>query len=182
MEEKHYQRGYYTGAFDLLHVGHVIALKAAAKQCDQLIVGVSTDEVIKDYKHKEPVIPFEERLEIVASVKGVTLAIPQTDLYNKVEVCKALGCDVIFSCEEYQRETYEGREMTPKEEAGVERWEQIEQEASENGIDVVYLPRTQGTSSSQIKETIVQQKGYQEPQGIMLYSEGESCDEISVVM
>ena len=67
--------------------------------------------------------------------------------------------------------------MTEKEIAGVERWERFEQEANENGIDVIYLPRTQGTSSTMIKEKIISQSNLQAPQGIMLYSEGECCDE-----
>lgn len=178
MKETKYQRGLYTGAFDVLNVGHIRGIQNAASGCEQLIVAVSTDEVIREYKHKEPVIPFEQRLEIISQIKGVTLAIPQNDLYEKVELCKALGVDVIYSCDEYLRSSYpDPDQMTAKEIAGVERWERFEQEANENGIDVVYLPRTQGTSSSMIKEKIVSQSNLQAPQGIMLYSEGECCDE-----
>ncbi|MBR4003403.1 MAG: adenylyltransferase/cytidyltransferase family protein [Clostridia bacterium] len=178
MKEAKYQRGLYTGAFDVLNVGHIRGIQNAAKGCEQLIVAVSTDEVIREYKHHEPVIPFEQRLEMVSQIKGVTLAIPQNDLYEKVELCKALGVDVIFSCDEYQRSSYpDPDKMTPKEIAGVERWERFEQEANENGIDVIYLPRTPGTSSTMIKEKIVEQAGAQQPQGIMLYSEGECFDE-----
>lgn len=177
MLDKTYKRGYYTGVFDNFHIGHAKALKNASALCDQLIVGVSTDEVVINYKHKPPIQSFESRLCIVNSIKGVTMAIPQNNLYNKVEVCLALGCDVIFSSEEYQESYYEGREMTEKEAAGVERWKEIQAEADEAGIDVVYLPRAQGISSTHIKNSILEQSGYQQPQGHMLYSEGECNDE-----
>ena len=178
MKEAKYKRGLYTGAFDILNIGHIRGIQNAASSCEQLIVAVSTDEVIREYKHKDPVMPFEQRLEIISNIKGVTLAIKQNDLYEKIEICKALDVDVIFSCDEYLRSSYPNTsQMTEKEIAGVERWEKFEQEANEVGIDVVYLPRTQGTSSSMIKEKIVSQADLQQPQGIMLYSEGECCNE-----
>lgn len=164
-ETKPYHRGYYTGAFDMFHYGHLLGIQNALSFCDQLIVAVSTDEVIQDYKHRDPVIPFEQRLAIVSAIKGVTLAIPQWDLYDKMGPATQLGCDVIFSSSEYMRSEYEGKEMTAKQQAGVERWEQFEAQAKEEGIDVLYLPRTDGVSSTDIKERIVEQfaerAGYQ---------------------
>lgn len=177
MSPKQYKRGYYTGVFDIIHNGHIRAISNASDLCEQLIVGVSTDEVVYSYKNKYPVLPFESRLEVVNNIKGVTTAIPQTDLYNKVDVCLALGCDVIFSSEEYRQEYYEGKEMTEKQQAGVERWQAIQDIANEKGIDVVYLPRSQGVSSSFIKESVVSQTNYHPCQNIMLYSEGECNDE-----
>ncbi len=177
MSIKQFKRGYYTGVFDIIHNGHIRAISNASELCEQLVVGVSTDEVVYSYKNKYPVLPFESRIEVVNSIKGVTTAIPQTDLYNKVEVCLALGCDVIFSSDEYREEYYNGREMTPKEQAGVERWKAIQEEANQNGIDVVYLSRSQGVSSSFIKESILNQTNYQPCQNQMLYSEGECNDE-----
>ena len=55
--------GYTTGVYDLFHVGHLRLLKRAKEQCDQLIVGVTTDELVS-YKYKKAVIPFSERKEI----------------------------------------------------------------------------------------------------------------------
>ena len=180
---KHYNRGLYTGAFDLLNIGHIRGIQNAATRCDQLIVAVSTNEVIKDYKHHDPVLPYEHRAETVAAIKGVSMVVPQTDLYDKLDMCLKLGCDVIFSCDEYLMSSYPDPEkMTAKERAGVERWEQFEKEVAEYGIDVVYLPRTQGISSTDIKTKIAEQNNLQQPQGVMLYSEGECCYESSVVM
>ena len=163
--EKPFRRGYYTGAFDMFHYGHLLGIQQAVNYCDELIVAVSTDEVIRDYKHREPIIPFEQRLAIVSAIKGVSIAIPQYDLYDKMGPAETLGCDVIFSSTEYQRSEYDGKEMTPKQQAGVERWEQFETQASEEGISIVYLPRTQSISSTEIKESIVEQylQSHEEP-------------------
>ena len=177
-EQKHYHRGLYTGAFDPVHSDHIRALKLCADMCDELIVAVSTDEVIKSYKHHEPAIPFEERIAIIQEFKSVTKAIPQNDLHNKLNMCIENDVDVLFSCDEYLRSTYPDPEkMTPKQIAGVERWEKFEEQLNGLGIDVVYHARGQNNSSTEMKEHIAQSIGYQQPQGVMLYSEGECCNE-----
>ena len=63
--------GYTTGVFDLFHIGHLNLLEKAKANCDYLIVGVSTDEIVQEYKHKRPIIPFEERFRIVEAIKYV---------------------------------------------------------------------------------------------------------------
>ena len=57
--------GYTTGVFDMFHIGHLNILKRAKEHCDFLIVGVTTDELCESYKHKLPIIPFEERKAII---------------------------------------------------------------------------------------------------------------------
>ena len=69
--------GYTTGVFDLFHIGHLNILKKSKSMCDRLIVGVTTDELMTEYKNKTPVIPFKERVEIVQSIKYVDMALPQ---------------------------------------------------------------------------------------------------------
>src|SRR6185436_18748097 len=86
--------GYTAGVFDLFHVGHLRLLQNAAGLCDRLIVGVSTDELVS-YKGKSPVVPFEERMEIVRSVKGVSAVLAQSDV-DKFAMWQKLQYDVMF--------------------------------------------------------------------------------------
>ena len=72
MTEKKYKIGYTTGVFDLFNIGHLNILKKAKEQCEYLIVGVSTDELVENYKHKTPVIPFENRRAIVEAILMLT--------------------------------------------------------------------------------------------------------------
>ena len=87
--------GYTTGVFDLFHVGHLRLLQRAKSRCDRLIVGVSTDDLVESYKNKRPVIPFEERIEIVAALKCVDEVIPQTHR-DKIAAYHEIKFDVMF--------------------------------------------------------------------------------------
>ena len=80
--------GYTAGVFDLFHIGHLNLIKKAKENCDFLIVGVNSDELVKEYKNKTPIIPEEERLEIIKSLKSVDKAVlvntrDKLDAYNK---------------------------------------------------------------------------------------------------
>ena len=63
---------YTSGTWDLFHIGHLNILEKSAALGDKLIVGVSTDELIYNYKGIKPVIPFEQRLRIVEAIGVVT--------------------------------------------------------------------------------------------------------------
>lgn len=130
--------GYTTGVFDLFHIGHVNLLKKAKSLCDILIVGVTSDELVS-YKHKRSVIPFNERLEIVSSLKYVDMAVAQ-DSMNKIEAHNKLKFDVMFVGDDWYK--------TPK-------WEQIESDLKEKNVTIIYLPYTKTTSSSLINETLL---------------------------
>lgn len=93
---KKYKIGYTTGVFDMFHIGHLNILKRAKEMCDYLIVGVSTDEVVQEYKHKSPVIPIEDRLAIVEAIKYVDKAIPQTTM-DKMVAYKELHFMLFFT-------------------------------------------------------------------------------------
>lgn len=129
--------GYTTGVYDLFHIGHLNLLKNAKGLCDKLIVGVTVDELVS-YKHKKAVIPFEERIEIVRSIKYVDAAIPQESL-DKFEMWKKLHFDVLFVGDDWYNS---------------ERWNELEKKFSEVNVRVVYFPYTKGTSSTIINQTL----------------------------
>ena len=75
--EKEIQNRVYNRHLWLFHVGHLNILEKAKENCEYLVVGVSTDELVKEYKGEFPIIPFEDRLRIVKSLKCVDQVIPQ---------------------------------------------------------------------------------------------------------
>ena len=87
--------GYTTGVFDLFHIGHLNILKRARLECDYLIVGITTDELAFSVKKKNPVIPFQERMEIIEAIKFVDEVVPQTT-YDKFEAWNNLKFDRMF--------------------------------------------------------------------------------------
>lgn len=132
--------GYTTGVFDMFHIGHLNILRRAKEQCDYLIVGVSTDELVVHDKNKMPIIPFEERKAIVGSIKYVDEVVEQPDK-NKLKAYKRLGkrFNVMFVGSDWQ---------------GTPQWSNYEQEFAPYGVRIVYLPHTDGISSSILREKI----------------------------
>lgn len=128
--------GYTTGVFDMFHIGHLNILRNAKERCDYLIVGVSTDEVVQNYKNKTPIIPYEQRAAIVESVKYVDKVVPQTSI-NKLEAWKKLHYDVIFHGDDWK---------------GSALYNSVEEELNSVGVKIVYLPHTDGISSSILRE------------------------------
>ncbi|MBR1793568.1 MAG: adenylyltransferase/cytidyltransferase family protein [Bacteroidales bacterium] len=129
--------GYTTGVYDLFHIGHLNLLKNAKGMCDKLIVGVTVDELVA-YKHKRAFVSFEDRIEIVRSIKYVDAAIPQYDM-DKLATCRKLGASLLFVGDDWY---------------GTEKWQHYEDEAAQYGIKVVYFPYTQGVSSTKINEAL----------------------------
>ena len=129
--------GYTSGVYDLFHIGHLNLLKNAKGMCDKLIVGVTTDELVS-YKNKKAVIPFEERLEIVRSIKYVDAAIPQEDM-DKFKMWEKIKFDVMFVGDDWFD--------TPK-------WREFDKLFEEVGVRIVYFPYTKGTSSTLINTTL----------------------------
>ena len=137
---KKYKIGYTTGVFDLFHIGHLNILKRAKEQCEHLIVGISTDELVQAYKHKTPIIPFEERKEIVKSIKFVDQVVPQTSM-DKFQAWKNLNFNVVFVGSDWQ---------------GTKKWQEYEKQFGSVGVEVVYFPYTKGTSSTMLRSVLQQ--------------------------
>ncbi len=135
---KKYKVGYTTGVFDLFHIGHLNILERSKELCDYLIVGVSTDELVQSYKNKTPIIPFEERYKIVSAIKYVDEVVAQTSM-DKLEAWKKYKFDVIFHGDDWKNS---------------EMYNLVERQFSEVGVDLVFLPHTDGTSSTILTEAI----------------------------
>lgn len=121
----------------MFHIGHLNLLRNAKALCDKLVVGVTIDELVS-YKGKKAVIPFEDRIEIVRSIKYVDVAIPQSDM-DKLSMCKKLGASVLFVGDDWY---------------DTEKWNLYEKQFSENGIKIIYFPYTKGISSTKISTII----------------------------
>ena len=130
--------GYTSGVYDLFHVGHLNLLRNATSLCDNLIVGVSTDELVS-YKNKKSVIPHAERMEIIRNIKGVDAVIPQEDM-DKFKMWERLKFDVMFVGDDWFE---------------TDKWREIEAKFNEVGVKIVYFPYTKGTSSTLLNEVLV---------------------------
>ena len=129
--------GYTSGVYDLFHIGHLNVLKNAKSMCDRLVVGVTTDELAL-YKNKKPIIPYEERAEIVRSIRYVDAVVPQENM-DKLTMCKKLKASVMFVGDDWY---------------DTEKWNGFEEEFQKEGIQIVYFPYTKGTSSTILREKI----------------------------
>lgn len=136
--EKKYKVGYTTGVFDLFHIGHLNILRRAKEQCEYLIVGVSTDELVQTYKYKVPIVPFEERVEIVSAICYVDRVVPQTSM-DKAAAWQELHFDAIFHGDDWK---------------GSDLYNDIEVKLHALGVDMVFLPHTDGTSSTLIADKL----------------------------
>ncbi|MGP5164320.1 adenylyltransferase/cytidyltransferase family protein [Arthrobacter rhombi] len=119
------------GTFDLFHVGHLNILKRLKEQGDRLIVGVSTDE-FNAVKGKRPIVPFEQRIEIVQSIRYVDMAVPESNWEQKrLDIAKY---DVgVFGIGDDWRGHFDDLE---------------------DKVEVVYLPRTSGISTTEMKRIL----------------------------
>ena len=130
--------GYTSGVFDLFHVGHVKILKRAKSLCDKLIVGVSTNKLVKKYKNKQPIIPYAERVEIIKNSKFVDLVVPQNSL-DKIQNYRKLKFDIMFVGDDWY---------------ATKKWRLIDQKFRKLGVKIVYLPYTKKTSSTKINKIL----------------------------
>lgn len=130
--------GYTTGVYDMFHIGHLNIIKNAKAQCDYLIVGVSTDELVINEKIKTPVIPYDERMAIIKALKYTDEAVPQYDK-NKVKAWEKYHFDKMFVGSDWK---------------GTPQWEKYEMELKPLGVEIVYLPYTSGISSTKLTSVI----------------------------
>ena len=127
--------GYLSGTFDLFHVGHLNLLRRAKQQCDYLIVGVHGSGA---WKGKETFIPFEERKAIVGACKYVDKVVDSCT--EDSDAWDLWQYDRLFVGSDYK---------------GTERFNCYEEYFKDKGVEIVYFPYTQSTSSTQIRKTVM---------------------------
>lgn len=130
--------GYAAGAFDLFHVGHLNLLRHAKQHCDVLVAGVVSDEMLREVKGIEPVIPTAERAEIVRQIRFVDDVHIET-APSKLEAWHEVGFTHFFKGDDWR---------------GTEKGQLLEQQFADVGVEVVYFPYTVHTSSTALRRAL----------------------------
>ena len=128
--------GYTTGVFDMFHIGHLNILERAKAECDYLIVGVSTDELVVSEKGHKPCIPFSDRVRIVEAIRYVDRVVPQYDK-NKYGAWEKYHFNKMFVGSDWK---------------GSDAWIRFEEQFKDTGVEFVYFPHTDGISSTILRE------------------------------
>lgn len=139
--QKRFHVGYVAGVFDMFHIGHLNLLKRAKEQCDYLIVGVVTDDRTERIKRgRKPVIPFEERLEIVRSCRYVDEAVEIPTYDGETRDAFAMyHFDCQFSGNDHVNDPH---------------WIAEKKFLEEHGSELIFFPYTEGTSSTMLREIL----------------------------
>ncbi len=138
MKEKKKIVGYTTGVFDMFHIGHLEIFRKAKEHCDYLIVGVSTDALVESYKNKKPIIPFQDRSEIVRSIKFVDQVVTQShrDKFRQFEEIKY---DILFVGDDWK---------------GSEIFNKLEIALKQNDAEIIYFEYTKDVSSTKFRSIL----------------------------
>lgn len=139
-KDRRYHLGYCAGVYDLFHIGHINIFKKAKEYCEYLLVGVVSDEAVRENKHCEPYIPFEERIEMVRSCKYVDEAVKiPLEASTVWDAYAQYHFDVQFSGSDYEHD---------------EGWLAAQQFLRDHGSELIFFPYTESTSSTKIKKLI----------------------------
>ncbi len=122
------------GTFDLLHYGHVRLLQRAKQLGDYLIVACSTEE-LNDFKGKQAYHPYEERKAMLEAIRYVDLVIPESEWEQKIKDIQKYHVDIFTIGDDWQGEFDYLKEY----------------------CEVIYLPRTDGISTTKIREDLEKQ-------------------------
>lgn len=130
--------GYAAGAFDLFHVGHLNILRHAKQQCDVLVAGVVSDEMLREVKGIDPCVPTLERVEIVRAIRWVDDVHVET-VPDKIDTWREVGFTHFFKGDDWR---------------GTDRGLRLEHDFAQVGVEVVYFPYTAHTSSTALRRAL----------------------------
>lgn len=130
--------GYTTGVFDMFHVGHLNIIKRAKENCDFLIVGVSTDELVQNYKNKLPIVPYHDRSSIVSALEYVDRVIPQSHR-DKIKAFHEIRYDKVFVGDDWK---------------GDPLFIELEEELARHGASIHFFAYTEKVSSTKFAEIL----------------------------
>ena len=122
------------GTFDLLHIGHISMLKRCRAFGSRLIVGLSTDEFNSQLKKKHTIQPYLERKEILESLRYVDLVIPEENWTQKEADIERYNIQTFIIGDDWKGKF----------------------DFLKTQCEVIYLPRTEGISSTIRKKQIIQ--------------------------
>lgn len=130
-----YDVGYCSGVYDMFHVGHLNLLRRARNYCNHLVVGVASDEYVERLKGHTPVVPCDERIDIISAL-GIVDEVVIDRAEDKVAMWQQRRFDAIFKGNDWQ---------------GTPKGYRLERAMGELGVEVVYFPYTRHTSSSMLR-------------------------------
>ena len=133
---------YTGGTFDLPHAGHVRFLQRCA-ELGQVVVSLNTDEFIASYKGKPPVMSYKEREAVLSEYRSVATVIPNTGGADSTLAINDVQPDIIAIGSDWARKDYY-RQMSFNQD-----W------LDEHNISLIYIPYTQGISTTEIKKRLV---------------------------
>jgi len=140
---KHWDRGYVSGTFDMFHIGHLNLIRRSKERCNHLIVGVLSDEAVVQNKKKMPVISLNERLEIISALKYVDeVDVTTIPILNKITAWEKYRFDAMFSGDDHASDG----------------WTKNEDELKKRGADLVFFPYTKEVTTTLLQDIVLQPK------------------------
>ena len=138
--DRHYEKGFVCGSFDLFHIGHLNLLRNAKRRCDYLQVAVLTDKSIIGYKKRPPAIPLAERMEIIRELRCVDdVDVITPELMPHMAMLEKFHFDAKFSGDDS---------------IGKPDWVEAEKQYNRLGVDLVFFPYTKNRSTTGIMKDL----------------------------